>query len=121
VRWEGAGALGKIGGETAVNALARALGDADGGVRAKAAEALGEIGGEKAVDTLILALRDIDANVRVTAAGSLGGLRAHTATDALHVLMVTDDNASVRSAAATALLRIRGAEIDVLDSLPGPE
>ena len=72
VRSNAAEALGKIGGDKAVEPLIQALKDSDNDVRRNAAKALGKIGSDKAVEPLILALKESDNDVRRNEAKALG-------------------------------------------------
>jgi HEAT repeat protein len=64
-------ALGKIGSETAIAELLKALEDYRY-VRRNAAEALGEIGPEEAIPALINALSDAEDSVRFSATDAIG-------------------------------------------------
>jgi HEAT repeat protein len=65
-------ALGKIGSETAIAELLKALEDSNKDVRRNAAEALGEIGLEEAIPALINALSDEEDSVRFSATDAIG-------------------------------------------------
>ncbi|NCQ70261.1 MAG: TIR domain-containing protein, partial [Microcystis aeruginosa W13-13] len=79
VRWKAVQALAKIGTETAIAGLLKALEDSDYDVRWKAAEALGKIGTETAIPGLLKALEDSDYDVRGKAAEALGKIGTETA------------------------------------------
>jgi HEAT repeat protein len=100
-------ALGEIGAEAAVPALAEALRDAESGVRHEAAEALGKFGprGKPAVPGLVALLKEFP----LTAAQALGeiGPEARSAVPALEELL-GDESDQVASVAAASLKRIRG-------------
>ncbi|MEH1849289.1 MAG: HEAT repeat domain-containing protein, partial [Nostoc sp.] len=95
-------ALGKIGNETAVSALIKALQDEDSSVRRSAADALGEIGNEAAVSALIKALQDENSFVRWRAADALEKIGNEAAVSAL-IKALQDEDSSVRRSAADAL------------------
>jgi HEAT repeat protein len=97
-------ALGQIGGARAVEALIKALGDNDLGVRWDAADALGEIGDVRAVEPLIETLRDEDTHVRASAAVALGEIGDARAVEPL-IKALGDEDAEwyVRRNAAIAL------------------
>jgi HEAT repeat protein len=83
LRWAAATALGKLGGESAVPALAVALGDESADVRAAAARALGGSGDARAVSALAQALTDERDLVRGKAAQALARLRSVGGASAL--------------------------------------
>ena len=65
-------AIGKIGGERAIEFLITALEDEDKDMRKAAAYALGEIGDKRAIESLMKALSDEDGGVRKAATRALG-------------------------------------------------
>ncbi|HVE84632.1 MAG TPA: HEAT repeat domain-containing protein, partial [Myxococcales bacterium] len=89
-------ALAKIGGEGALAALKKALGDPDAAVRAAAAEAAGDVGGAEGLELLRRALADEAAPVRAAAARGLGRLPE---TGELIRLALADPDSEVQLAA----------------------
>lgn len=83
-------------------ALARALSDAEPGVRRQAAFALGILDGRSAVRELQNALQDGDAGVRAAAASALGKVGGSDDGRAL-VPLVTDSSSQVRQRALRSL------------------
>jgi vesicle coat complex subunit len=71
--------LGKIGSETAIPGLLKALEDSDSLVREEAAEVLGNIGSETAIPGLLKALEDSNKDVRMYAAEALGNIGSEAA------------------------------------------
>lgn len=101
VRWGVALGLGKIGGESAVDALIGALHDPDTEVRQRAASALGDIG-EPALPSLIEALRRHDADLRQGVVAALGQV-GRPALPSLLAALRTGDDPHIRAGAAAAL------------------
>ncbi|MEG3435998.1 HEAT repeat domain-containing protein [Pannus brasiliensis CCIBt3594] len=98
-------ALGNIGTESAIPALASCLSDANSDIRVNVAEALGKIGNEKAVQYLIQSLTDSDAKVRTTATIALGEIGLEDAIP--HIAKVcSDEDDNVRLSAVDALGKI---------------
>ena len=107
VRRQAARALGRVRGERALDALARALGaDSDADVRSAAARALGRARRSEAAAALAGALDDADAEVRRQAAWALGNIRSREAVQAL-VAALRDTDPEVQDQAAWALGNIR--------------
>ncbi len=108
VRWAIARALGTVGGEGAVPALAGALRDDNWQVRGIAALSLGRLGGPDAIGALSDVLDDSSAAVRKAAAAALGliGPEAAALVPALE-RMSSDEEEMVRAEAVRALERIR--------------
>lgn len=106
VQEDSAEALGKIGGERAVEALIQTFNDEYSLIRDKAIKALGMIGGEKAIKTLIQALKDEYTVVRVEAAEALGKIGDERAIGPL-TYALKDENQYVRETAALALGKIK--------------
>ncbi|MBD2602850.1 HEAT repeat domain-containing protein, partial [Microcystis viridis] len=79
VRRYAAEALGKIGSETAIPELLKALEESNSDVRWKAAFALGDISSETAIPGLLKALEHSNSNVRVYAAVALGKIGTEAA------------------------------------------
>ncbi len=107
VRWTAAYALGRIGGERAIEHLIPLLNDDEFDVREAAARALGEIGAESAIEYLIPLLNDDDFDVGEAAARALGEIGAESAIEYLIPLLKYGEF-GVRWAAAYALGRIGG-------------
>jgi hypothetical protein len=74
----------------------------DPAVREDAIRSLAKIGGADAASFIARCLDDLDANVRIAACLALGQMRAHGAKSNLYDVL-TDRNAYVRCAGATAL------------------
>ncbi|MCU7242198.1 MAG: HEAT repeat domain-containing protein, partial [Microcystis aeruginosa WS75] len=104
-RDQAAEALAKIGSETAIPGLLKALEDSDKYVRRKAAEALGNIGSETAIPGLLKALEDSDRYVRAKAVEALGNIGSETAIPGL-LKALEDSDRYVRENAAFALAEI---------------
>jgi HEAT repeat protein len=103
VRHTAAAALGEAGDDRAVGALANRLEtDPDPTVRRATADALGRIGHPAAVEPLQQAIDDDAEPVRRTAVIATGN-PAFGRTDALVDVLLEHEEASLRSAAATAL------------------
>jgi Holliday junction resolvase-like predicted endonuclease len=83
VRYGAADALGHIGSDEAITALAQALQDEHINVRRRAAEALGQIGNNQAVGALIQAMQDGDGNVQWSAVEALGRIGGESVVVAL--------------------------------------
>ena len=103
-RKEAAVALGEIGDESVIPALARALGDPGKEVRAAAAGALASRG-PPAVDVLIGSLGDANWVVRYRAAEALGFIREERAVPTL-IRVLGDSRDHVRYMAAKGLGRL---------------
>ncbi len=101
VRWGAAIALGKIGGERAVEALLGALCDTDDDVRLRAAAALADIG-EAAVPRLITALGADDDRLREGATAALSQI-GRTAVPALAAALREAGDWRIRAGAARVL------------------
>lgn len=85
-----------------VDALVKALKDADAGVREAAAESLGRLGDTRAVDGLLAAASDSEVRVRAAAVEALAALEDPRAIPVL-TKALKDANVAVRRAAAEAL------------------
>ena len=91
VRQEAAVALGAIGGDAAVTALASAAKDADSRIRRAAATGLSSAGGDRSAAALrVLVQRDSAEDVVGTAALGLGRIRATGARDFLKAQLTRD-------------------------------
>jgi len=109
VRWKAVEALGKIGSETAIAGLLKALEDSDKDVRSNAVVALCKIGSETAIAGLFKVLEHSDKDVRGKAAFALGKIGSETAIPrSLKALENSDRNA--RRSAAFALGKIGSEE-----------
>ncbi|CCI00765.1 Similar to tr/Q8YVS1/Q8YVS1 (fragment) [Microcystis aeruginosa PCC 9443] len=108
-----ADALGKIGSETAILGLLKALEDSDGYVRMYAADALGKIGSETAILGLLKALEHSDWDVRRNAVEALGKIGSETAILGLLKALEHSDG-YLRGKAAEAL-----GEIGSETAIPG--
>ena len=103
VRADAASALGRIGGDQAVQALEGGLGDGDPGVASAIARALGRAGGERA--TLVLeqmVMGDEDPKIRAIAVQTVASLRTPGAREVVEAA-AEDENDHVRRAAQQAL------------------
>lgn len=105
LRSDSAHALGKLGDERAVPALAEALRDSDEYVRKSAVMALRRIGGPRAMEAMRVALADRSEQVCLQAVKGLGELRDAGAVEALLKVLVRRERSLV-SAATEALSRI---------------
>src|SRR5262249_27981004 len=118
--------LGEIGppARPAVTSLAKALRDADSNVRRLAAESLHEVGPEM-VTHLLPALKDEDLSIRLSTVHALAIF--HEREEAVQALVAAlgDPKIKVRTAAATALVRLgpagKAALPSLLDSLKEPD
>ena len=89
---EAAYALGEIGGDVAINALAEMLENKDWGVRATVVQALGRTRAVNATDSLTKALNDEDSWVRANAIYSLGDIGGEKAVDVLIECLKNETN-----------------------------
>jgi HEAT repeat protein len=105
VRSDAAHALGKLGDEAAVAALARALQDADEYVRKSAVMALRRINGPSAAEALRQALADRSEQVVLQAVNGLRDMRDRGAVDPL-IRVLARRERSLQLAATEALVRI---------------
>jgi HEAT repeat protein len=105
VRSDAAHALGKLGDEAAVAALARALQDADEYVRKSAVAALRRISGASAAEALRAALADRSEQVVLQAVNGLRDMRDRGAVEAL-IRVLGRRERSLQLAATEALIRI---------------
>ncbi len=105
LRSDSAHALGKLGDERAVPALADALRDSDEYVRKSAVMALRRIGGPRAMEAMRTALADRSEQVCLQAVKGLGELRDAGAVEGLLKVLVRRERSLV-SAATEALSRI---------------
>lgn len=105
LRSDSAHALGKLGDERAVPALAEALRDSDEYVRKSAVMALRRIGGPGAMEAMRTALADRSEQVCLQAVKGLGELRDAGAVEGLLKVLVRRERSLV-SAATEALSRI---------------
>lgn len=105
VRSDAAHALGKLGDEAAVAALARALQDADEYVRKSAVMALRRISGSTAGEALRAALADRSEQVVLQAVNGLRDIRDRGAVEPL-IRVLSRRERSLQLAATEALVRI---------------
>ena len=98
-------ALGKIGNESAIEHLIKAIDDDLPDVRCCVIDVLGKIRDPRAAEPLIAKLGDSEADVRWRAARALGKISDARATDSL-INALRDRNANVRRHAAEALRNI---------------
>jgi len=105
LRSDAAHALGKLGDERAVPALAEALRDQDEYVRKSAVMALRRIGGPRAMEAMRAALADRSEQVCLQAVKGLGELRDAGAVETLIKVLARRERSLV-SAATEALVRI---------------
>ena len=105
--------LGRIGNESAIEALSKATNDQDSLVRRKAVLALEKIGGELAATELMQKLNHKDAVVRKSAATSLGKIGYERAIFEL-LKALEDQDPFVREESVTALGEIGG-----IQAVPG--
>jgi HEAT repeat protein len=105
VRETAANALGRIGGERAIEHLIPLLNDDDSDVRETAANVLGGIGGERVIEYLIPLLNDDEYYVIWGAANALGRIGGERVIEYL-IPLLKDNECEVRETAANALGRI---------------
>jgi Zn-dependent protease with chaperone function/uncharacterized protein (DUF2336 family) len=91
-----------------VDALVKALKDADAGVREAAAESLGRLSDARAEDGLMAAVSDSDAKVRAAAVEALAQLQDSRSIPAF-TKALKDSSPAVRRAAAEALAQLEDA------------
>jgi HEAT repeat protein len=103
IREDIAETLGGLRNPAATPCLIQVLGDKEVWVRAKAALSLGEIGDRRAVASLIALLKDESATVREAAVEALAALGNGDACKALIETLESDEDCSVRVAAAEAI------------------
>ena len=106
VREEAAYALGEIGGEMSLRALAQALRDPQHNVKQTAIEALATIGGDQAALALAAILDDPDVALRAAAVDALGEIAGETATRLLQEASA-DKDSHVGGTAAERLAALR--------------
>ncbi|MFQ6133588.1 MAG: HEAT repeat domain-containing protein [Armatimonadota bacterium] len=104
-RREAAMRLGRIGGRTAVAALAQALADDDASVRFAASAALAQVGAP-AVPSLLEVLAHGSVDAREAAVLALAQIGDHRATGPLAKAVCNDGYSAVRAQAARALGRL---------------
>jgi HEAT repeat protein len=103
-------ALGRLNASAGNATLSMAMADPDAAVRMAALSQVLKVGFFRDSAALIARLDDSDAGVRRAGAQLSGELRIVDAVEPLAGLLVTDDSAQVRQAAAIALGRIGGSE-----------
>jgi len=103
MREAAAAALGKVGAENSVNALAGLLADPNARVRYAAADSLGQIGSRDAVPALIGALRDREISVAQSAVAALARIGDERAIGPLEELLESPDAVLARLAWRTML------------------
>ena len=101
-----AGALGKIGGPVAVEALIASLHSSHTQVRVASVQALGSLGAAEATGLICRMLNDKEWEVRQEAAAALGKLNNKEALEPL-AKALEDADADVRETAAVALGKLR--------------
>jgi HEAT repeat protein len=101
-------ALGRLNVAGGSTALARALGDSDAKVRKAALDQVLKVAFFRDFEALIARLDDSDVGVRRASVQLVGQLRVADAAEPLAGLLMTDDSAQVRQAAAIALGQIGG-------------
>jgi hypothetical protein len=101
-------ALGRLNATAGNPALSQALGDGDARVRKAALDQVLKVGFWSDHAALIARLDDSDAGVRRASVQLVGELEVADAAEPLAGLLMTDDSAQVRQAAAIALGRIGG-------------
>ena len=115
--------LGRMGDESSLPFLVKAIESPEVWVRAKSAESLGRLGVQGAVGPLLSLLQDDSDNVREYAIEALAGMRASEAVKPLIALAVTPEEGSwIRSTAIRALGQMRAVEAgDLLRKLRDQE
>jgi HEAT repeat protein len=103
-------ALGRLNANDGNKALSKALDDSDAKVRKAALDQVMKVSFFRDAAALIARLDDSDASVRRASVQLVGELRIKDAVEPLMGLLMTDDSAQVRQAAAIALGRIGGNE-----------
>ena len=106
VRLSAVEALATLRGDGAAEALGMALRDNESAIRKEAIETLEAMGGDQAVRSLTVALQDVDADLRRRAVDALGNIASPGALQLLEYAWATNDNASVRAAAAAWLRQL---------------
>ena len=101
-------ALGRLNASAGNATLSKALSDSDAAVRKAALSQVLKVSFFRDGAALIARLDDSDADVRRTAAQLSGELKIQDALDPLLGLLITDDSAQVRQAAAIALGKLGG-------------
>lgn len=112
-------ALGKLGGDEAVEALRRTLREAPFyGVRTVAAEALGEVGTEAALAALRPGVQDRDGRVRTATYKAFGSFPGEPdLAPVLRKALESDASDHARAAAAEALARLDGNRTETIQIL----
>ena len=104
-------ALGRVGDQTAVEALRAGLDEPYRSIRAHCARALGTLGDKDSSPTLLTLLQDEDdKGLQMAYAATLGKLEAVEATAQLLHLLATMENEKARMSLALALARLAGDE-----------
>jgi len=111
VRVAGVRALGRLNTMKGNAALRAALGDSDASVRLAALQQVRKVSFFRDGAALLQTIADDDVQVRRTAAQLAGELRLSAAVEPLLGVLITDESAQVRQAAAIALGRIGGGEV----------
>jgi HEAT repeat protein len=108
-------ALGRLNSAAGNEVLSRALGDKDAKVRKTALDQVLKVGFFRDADAILARLDDSDASVRRASAQLAGEMGIKDAVEPLMGLLMTDDTAQVRQAAAIALGKLGGDGLAALD------
>jgi HEAT repeat protein len=103
-------ALGRLNATEGNSVLSMALGDADAKVRKAALDQVLKVGFFRDAAAIVARFDDSDASVRRASAQIAGEMRIQDAVEPLMGLLMTDDSAQVRQAAAIALGKIGGGD-----------
>ena len=109
-------ALGRLNAVDGNKVIAKAMGDTDAKVRKAALDQVLKVGFFSDAEAVLARLDDSDVNVRRASVQVAGEMRIQDAVEPLMGLLMTDDSAQVRQAAAIALGKLGGSDaFDALD------